>query len=685
MKIALAVGVLAALLAGAEPPKRTARPAWLQDGIVMAGNWEPEIFLRRRGGASVADLTGARAERSEAAARKLKEAGVTLVVTNFHKGFGFAAEAEDIESARRFVEALHRQGLRAGGYIGASLFTETFFAEEPSAREWEQIDETGAPVRYLDPAQSFRIMACRNNPGYQAFLEKTMRMGVERMKFDLIHFDQMESWTEPHVCRCRHCAAQFREFIKAKYSAADLKARYGFTRLDDVQPPLFGPFVAAGRAEIINPLMQDWVEFRAASYARRYGEYDRFLARLNPQVALEGNPNVDMAINKATRNAFDPGRLLEHGDIVWSEEPQQASWTADERLVSKIRSYKLVRRMGKSLFAYTGGRYGASAAESPSHLRLAEAMAYNDLNLGMVGDVSPEGVALTPEARRYIEFFHAHKAALRGARTVADVAVLRAFAAIEFNPAECLVGTTLFEQSLIQARVPFDIILDRHLDELDRYKVLVLADQDALGDRQIEKIRRFVERGGGLVATGRTSMLTDWRLRRTRFGLAPLLGIEHPAATPIRRESGKGRVVYIPRIEPAIAPPAPHINYRFDGKYWKLARNHAELLAAVDWAAGGTQPVRVEAPPSVAIELARSADGREAQLHLVNYDVRTPARNLKIALRLPAGMAAGEASAESPDGGARQALPVRTEGATAHLTLPRLEVYNLVRLRLAPR
>ena len=682
MKFAIALALFAGLLAGAEPQPRQTRPAWVKDGIVMAGNWEPEIFLRRRGGATVADLEGARAERSEAAARKLKEAGVTLVVTNFHKGFGLAAEAVDIESARQFVEALHRHGVRAGGYIGASLFTETFFAEEPSAREWKQLDENGAPVRYLDPAQAFRIMACRNNPGYHGFLEKLMRLGIERMKFDLLHFDQMESWTEPNVCRCRHCATRFREFVRAKYSDPQLRARFGFTRLDDVEPPAFGPFVAAGRAEIVNPLMQDWVEFRAASYALRYAEYDRYIGRLNANVALEGNPNVDMSLNKATRNAFDPGRMLEHGDIVWSEEPQQASWTADGRLVSKIRSFKLVRRFGKSLFAYTGGRYGASIAESPSHLRLAEAMAFNDRNLGMVGDVSPEGVALTPEARRYIDFFHAHQSVLRGATPVNEVAVLRAFAAVEFNPAECLVGATLFEQSLIQARVPFDIIVDRHLEELDRYKVLVLADQDALGDRQIERIRAFVERGGGLVVTGRTSMLTGWRLRRSRFGLAGLLGVDQPGGEALRRQSGKGRVAYIPRIEPSIAPPAPHINYRFDGKYWKLARNHAELVAAVEWAANGAAPVRVQAPPSVAIELTRAANGGAMLLHLVNFDFRNPVRDVKVALRLPAGMKAGEIAVESPDAGGRTVVKGRVEAGIAHFTVPRVDVYGLVRVAL---
>jgi hypothetical protein len=109
---------------------------------------EPEIFLRRRGGTSLEDLRRWKHERTAEAARKLKEAGVNLVVTNFHKGFGLKAEAEDVETARRFVEHLHREGVRAGGYVGASMMWETFFAEEPAAAGWRQLDERGAPVPY---------------------------------------------------------------------------------------------------------------------------------------------------------------------------------------------------------------------------------------------------------------------------------------------------------------------------------------------------------------------------------------------------------------------------------------------------------------------------------------------------------------------------------------------------------
>jgi hypothetical protein len=652
----------------------------------MVGNWEPLTFIRRRGGQSLEDVENWKLERTEQVARGLAEAGVNLVITNLHKGFGIKAEAEDIEAARRFTGFAHKHGIRVGGYIGASMMFETFFAEEPGARDWAQVDERGQPL-YYNPAQTFRYMACRNNPGYQEFIRKVLRLGVQELRMDLIHFDQMESRAEPFSCRCRFCRRQFLEFLRARYTDSQLTGRFGFTRLDDVEPPVFAPFIEGAYAQLVNPLMQDWERFRAASVAQRYGEYDAYIRSLNPEVALEGNPNLNFGLNKGMMSAVDCGQLLRHGDIVWSEEPNAASWTPDGRLVSKIRSFKAVRSMGKSLFVYTGGRFGSPSPDSPPHLRLAEAMAYNDMNLGMVGDVSPTGVSLTPEARRYIDFFRAHKSVLSGTTSAAGAAVLRSFASIEFNPAESNVSTVLFEQSLIQGKVPFDIIFDRHLADLRRYNVLVLANQDALSDAQVENIRGFVAAGGGLVATGNSSLLTGWRLKRGKFALADLFGRDLPpapgeAVAPVRRTYGKGRVVYIPTVQPSVEPPPAHINYHFEGRYWKLPRNHEELIAAVEWASAGRLAAKVAAPASVTMELVEQKSTGTLLLHLINFDFRRPVENIDVSLRVPAGFAAGDVVLESPDDGRRETLATSTHTGALAFRIPRLAVYDLAVIRL---
>lgn len=494
-----------------------------------------------------------KALRSEQNIRKLQDLGVNLALVNFHQGFGLKTEAEYIEATRKFVEIAHRYGIKVGAYVGCTMMYETFFAEEPGARDWMQVDEWGRPM-YYDAEQTYRYRACYNNPGHQAFIRKLLRLAVQDLKVDLIHFDGIQLGREPDSCRCKYCRERFRAFLRARYPDAQGKMRFGFTRLDDIQPP---PYNTTGGAvtwgELTNPSMQEWALFRCANLARIFGEYDRYLHQLNPAVAVEMNPNLNFGTNMGFARGIDVSPLLEHGDIVWSEEWNDAAWKEDGRVVSKVRSFKAARTMGKSIFVYTGAG-GRERAGSPPELRLAEAMAYNSVNLGMIGDLDADEV--TPEARAYIRFFRDHVKDFAETTSIADVAVLRSFASIEFNPSRSLVSTVLFEQTLLQSGIPFDLIFDRHLKNLSRYKVLVLADQDALSDQQASAIRAFVSNGGGLVATGNSSMLTDWCLRRRRFALADLFGLDRPPApdqpnTGVQCTVGRGRVVYIPPSSPS--------------------------------------------------------------------------------------------------------------------------------------
>lgn len=83
-----------------------------------------------------------------------------------------------------------------------------------------------------------------------------------------------------------------------------------------------------------------------------------------------------------------------------------------------------------------------------------------------------------------------------------------------------------FYHSLIEARVPFEMVHDRKLDahNLENFKLLVLPNIAALSEEQCGQLRQFVQRGGSLVATHETSLYDEWGVRRNNFGLADLFG-----------------------------------------------------------------------------------------------------------------------------------------------------------------
>ena len=84
---------------------------------------------------------------------------------------------------------------------------------------------------------------------------------------------------------------------------------------------------------------------------------------------------------------------------------------------------------------------------------------------------------------------------------------------------------TGFMHALVRARIPY---LPIHVDEVEQaatgLKVLILPNVGALSDDQAAAIRRFVQRGGSLFATGATGLHTEWGDARPDFVLSDLFG-----------------------------------------------------------------------------------------------------------------------------------------------------------------
>jgi hypothetical protein len=126
----------------------------------------------------------------------------------------------------------------------------------------------------------------------------------------------------------------------------------------------------------------------------------------------------------------------------------------------------MASKLGNRIFTYTAVPYGGlPGGEAQMKLELAEAMAYNRQCLGMVGGILSVQ-KLPPSAQRYIQFFHKNFRLFHDVESAADVAVLHSFASLAFNNDRPYQSTWLFEQALIQAQVPFDIIFDQHLKDL---------------------------------------------------------------------------------------------------------------------------------------------------------------------------------------------------------------------------
>jgi hypothetical protein len=99
-----------------------------------------------------------------------------------------------------------------------------------------------------------------------------------------------------------------------------------------------------------------------------------------------------------------------------------------------------------------------------------------------------------------------------------------------------------FMQALVRARLPY---LPIHIDDIEReggqLRLLILPNVGAMSDGQAAALRRFVQRGGGLLATGQSSLCDEWGDPRPDFALADLFGAHLPAGHGARRESNRRR------------------------------------------------------------------------------------------------------------------------------------------------
>ena len=234
--------------------------------------------------------------------------------------------------------------------------------------------------------------------------------------------------------------------------------------------------------------------------------------------------------------------------------------------------------------------------------------------------------------------------------------------------------------ALIEARIPADFVHEDLIEDsqLERFRVLVLPNVACLSDRQCTQIRRFLQAGGGLVATFETSMYDEWGRRRPDFGLADAFGVsvagptqgpmknsylrlDHSSGHPLlqglenarRIINGVWRVPVTARVAFAVQPvlfvePYPdlpmeevyprdtdkrvpevylretwgarvaYFPFDIDRTFWEvLDPDHGRLLAnAVRWAARNDIPVQVEGPGVLDVMVWRQESS--LTVHLVN-------------------------------------------------------------------
>lgn len=657
-------------------PGQIKKPEWLKGPIVFMGsNQEPLIFKIRSGGISVNAEEEYLKSHSVEHVKEIKELGGTFFMSHAMKAFGIEAEKSEIELAEKFSMLLHQYGMKMGTYVGSSIAYETFLNEMPEAEEWLVPDYLGQPVFYAD--QYFRRRPYFAHPGYKDYIKKVIKVSIKDLNTDLIHFDNPANQAVPAVFHHPLAINEFREYLTKKYSPEILKKRIGFSNVNRIVPPSYSNPEAFQSFD--DPVTQEWIDFRCQKLADHYQGIAKYIKNLNSEVAVEINPHGITGANRAWESSVDFPRLLAQTDIFVCEDNNPASVSDDGILISNIRSYKIGRTCNNIVF---NGVDSAVAA--------AESMAFN-----------PYSFHTAPKSfERYVTFYRNNFEHYSNTKVVADAAILRSFPSMAYSNYNTHQSTILLEQCLIQAKIPFDIIFDNNLKDLLKYSVLILANQECLGDDQLELIREYVRNGGGLVATENSSLFNEWRRKRQGFGLKDLFNLEQPSAvniikiqdgatesiqevnlrqtaSTINNYYGAGKVAYIPWVEPSIRR---FHTEQMKNKYWKLPVNYSEIINEIKWAMSTIPSIEIAAPQTVVMELTEQQDKDKMILHLINFNAKKEksVKDIGITFTIPKGKQVQDLLRLSPDRKEKESLHWTVKDERATFRLPFIEVYDMV-------
>jgi len=651
--------------------KRALEKQQIAKNIVFFSH-EPLMFGLRRGG--VPENWPERYERQHSPEniRLMAKAGWRYGRLHFYKGFGLETEMPEIRKSMEAARLMHKLGMKVSLYVGGTMFIETFYRETPEAINWEQRDQYGRPVPYLVGTQTFRHFACPNEPAYREYIKRVLKVGIDSLKADQFFFDNYFLRAEPKSCRCPRCLKAFKEFLKRRFPTPEaLRARLGYSDVEYVKVNEWDEF---NRPEdVVNvddPVLQEWIRFRCETLADQCREFYTYIKSINPQISVGFNLKGLYSLNRIWYNAVYHPFFAGYCDFFCFDIDGMEQGLNPETgaLVTEIRSYKLARRLDMA------------CSDGDPGIQLAEQMAFNYQKY--IPGFGYHGAGYNHYAQRVLsplaEFFREYNDRYyTHTENVADCAVFRTWPSMAYSVWKTSIPTILAEQVLIQHKVPFDIIVDQHIDTIERYGAVILPGQESLSKENIERLVQYVRSGGTLIFTGNTADYNQWRRRRARNPLLSLMGLQRRPSVTTVRKLDKGKLVYIPEIIPGIKI-TPKGRWAFPSSQWVLPANHEEIYNAIARHLPGGLSIVTEAPLTTAMEILNREKSKETIIHFVNYEQGKKLAPFRVELKPQFKGRVSSVAFFSPEHDDPLKLEFTQAGGKLIFTVPEMQMYSMI-------
>ena len=416
------------------------------------------------------------------------------------------------------VRAAREDKLAVLARMDSNRAHEEFYRAHP---DWFAVDAAGKPHRAGE-----LFVACIHGPYYEEWIPDLLREIIDRYRPDGFTDNSWSGLGRGEICYCEHCRRKFHE-----RTGGDLPRERPW---DD-------------------PVWREWVRW---NYARRLELWDFN----NAVTRAAGGPDcLWIGMNSGSVSAQgasfrDLKEICARAEILLLDHQargdaggfQQNGETG--KLIHGLLGWD--KPAPESMALYQAGKPTFRLSAKPA----AEARLW--MIEGFAGGILPwwHHVGAWQEDRRayrtaepLMRWHRANEEFLINRRPVATVGVVWSQQNTDFHgrdDADLLVDQPWrgMVQALVRARIPY---LPVHADHVERdaadFSLLVLPNLAAMTDTHLAAVRGFVERGGGLLATGQTSLCNEWGEARPDYALADLFRAQRSQPIDPGHESNRRR------------------------------------------------------------------------------------------------------------------------------------------------
>lgn len=426
-------------------------------------DWNKDVFLR--------DFS------PEVYVENLKTANVksAMIYSQSHVGYCYyptkvghihSAFKSKPDAIKKLTDLCHQNNIDVTAYYSINYNN----IEAEAHPEWGIVTMEGDSE--LEFGGSRYGLCCPNNPEYHEFVKKQIKELIEYADFDCLFFD-MPFWR--YTCHCKYCTEKWQKVYEG-----EMPCERG--------TPEWDKYIA---------IKETWTN-------EYIGDFTAYIKKLNPKISVYYNYACSLlpADEFISSEVINDHQEFASGDIYRGAITQSFGCKYFDAVTPNKPFEYMTGRCDFNLSCHT-------VTKSDDKLRLAAmtTVAHHGANF-FIDAVDPKG---TMDSRFYKKLGEIYKEVekyepyMGGGELIADVGLFYCLEGRGMNVKSEFGhynATLTASKNLIRKKIPHGIFSQRTIEQVHKYKALILANPKFLNDTTVSVLKKYVKNGGILYFSG---------------------------------------------------------------------------------------------------------------------------------------------------------------------------------------